>query len=291
MRVISTGRGPFSSGIGRASVARSGSTAGASSSPRQKGIQRDLPLYRPAHLGTRADAPAARGKLLQTSLSDLRHPLAVALIVPLALVHRRGWKRRRRSRRTLGIAQADALAIARADDRFAWIAVAWRTSPHGDEAEARAAARVELAVASGSCLWLLPNRWSSASPAGIRCRVTPDGGTSALRPLRTARSDVIRVASGPVRCSLLLETVEQRPPQLACSHPDLEAAPERASRTAVGRSRRYNPPPAHRWLTVRITRASRERLQWEGRSESLRDRTVTKPWSPTRPARLGWRRD
>ena len=51
---------------------------------------------------------------------------------------------------------------------------------------------------------------------------------------------------------MLLETVEQSPPKLARSQPDLYAAPEQANRTAGRRPCRCNPPPAHGRLTVRI---------------------------------------
>src|SRR5450631_3632529 len=51
---------------------------------------------------------------------------------------------------------------------------------------------------------------------------------------------------------MLLETVEQSPPKLARSQPDLYAAPERVNHAAGRGPRRCNPPPAHGRLTVRI---------------------------------------
>ena len=46
---------------------------------------------------------------------------------------------------------------------------------------------------------------------------------------------------------MLLETVEDRPGQLPRPQPELEAVPERASRTAGWRPRRCHPPRVHQW--------------------------------------------
>jgi hypothetical protein len=56
---------------------------------------------------------------------------------------------------------------------------------------------------------------------------------------------------------MLLETVKQRPPKLACSPPDLKAVPDGANHPAGRRPGRCSSAPAHGPLTARNSQSSR----------------------------------